>query len=104
MRRVRHKKRGTEYEVIGQGIFQIAGDTSIADEEPVVVYRGDDQRIWVRPVAEFEDGRFEDVPPRPGRVVGEDSQGVWLCDLDCGVEEMRRCPKPEACHAWLVQE
>lgn len=59
----RHKKRGTEYTEIGRGIFQIAAETSIADEEPVVIYRGDDNRLWVRPVAEFEDGRFEELQP-----------------------------------------
>ena len=31
------------------------------DDEPVVIYRGDDGKLWVRPIAEFEDGRFERV-------------------------------------------
>jgi hypothetical protein len=55
----RHKKRGTVYEEIGRGQFQCTG--SALDDELVVIYRGDDGKLWVRPIAEFEDGRFERV-------------------------------------------
>jgi len=55
--RWRHKKRGTEYTIIGNGLLQ--SDAPILDEHPVVVYRGDDGTIWVRPPTEFFDGRFE---------------------------------------------
>ena len=65
MKHWRHVKRGTVYREIGRGIFQIAGDSSIADEEPVVIYAGEDGRMWVRPEAEFLDGRFEEVEPVP---------------------------------------
>lgn len=72
MRRVRHKKRGTLYEVLGIGRMQaenwedqtvaFADDISV-DMREVVVYRSvtDPTEIWVRPVEEFNDGRFEDV-------------------------------------------
>ena len=55
----RHLKRGTSYEVIGQGWLQTTAliGTS-ADDENVTIYRGDDGRLWVRPTAEFNDGRF----------------------------------------------
>jgi hypothetical protein len=59
--RWRHKKRGTTYTEIGRGTLQIAAETVLQDEDEVVIYRGDDDRYWVRPVAEFEDGRFERV-------------------------------------------
>lgn len=60
MRRVRHKQRGTEYEVIGVAELQMNADI-LVDGSEMIVYRGDDGRLWVRQIDEFEDGRFEDV-------------------------------------------
>lgn len=54
----RHKKRGTFYEVLGVGVLQIEGPN---DETPVVIYQGEKGDMWVRPFAEFHDGRFEIV-------------------------------------------
>lgn len=75
----RHKKRGTEYVLIGYGKMQaeawrdgshkarmsgdsasIHGGTSV-DMCEVAIYRSmiDPKEIWVRPREEFEDGRFE---------------------------------------------
>lgn len=52
--RWRHRNGG-EYTVIGVGRIE-------ADLSPVVVYRDHKLgRVWVRPLAEFEDGRFEQV-------------------------------------------
>jgi hypothetical protein len=57
-RRVRHKKRGTTYCVLGYGELQ--SSTPIKEGAALVVYQCEtDGRIWVRPAAEFEDGRFE---------------------------------------------
>lgn len=53
--RYRHKKRGTCYTLIGVGRAQGA----LHDEDPVVLYRGDDGGLWVRHQVEFCDGRFE---------------------------------------------
>lgn len=61
-RRVRHKKRGTLYDVLGEAELQTS--TDLVDGSEMIVYRGDDGRLWVRPIDEFEDGRFEDVPSR----------------------------------------
>lgn len=76
----RHKKRGTSYVIIGKGHFQAKNlfaekqvnngtgvgtgghNVSLAlDMVEVVVYHNiiDETEIWVRPVDEFFDGRFE---------------------------------------------
>ena len=78
----RHKKRGTEYVLIGIGKMQAQGwygvrsakdprtgdlVTSAAvlnvDMAEVAIYRSatDPDEIWVRPREEFEDGRFEEI-------------------------------------------
>ena len=70
----RHKKRGSIYELIGFGRMQASnwieddreygGDamfTSV-DMQEVAIYRtADGNEVWVRPRAEFEDGRFEEL-------------------------------------------
>jgi hypothetical protein len=65
----RHKKRGTEYVLIGIGRMQaeLWYDHSPPDRFlpvdflEVAIYRSatDPTEIWVRPRDEFEDGRFE---------------------------------------------
>lgn len=67
----RHIKRGTLYEAIGVAKVQISSahpkarstETRILLEwDEVVVYRGEDGQLWVRPVDEFHrQGRFEEV-------------------------------------------
>lgn len=59
----RHRKRGTEYREVARGQLQTAED--IGDGSAVVIYAGTDGRHWVRPVAEFDDGRFERVTATP---------------------------------------
>jgi hypothetical protein len=57
--RWRHKKRGTTYEEIGRAKLQASDTGGMGDHHPMVVYRGEDGQLWVRPEDEFEDGRFE---------------------------------------------
>ena len=57
----RNKKRGTTYEVLFEGTMKTA--VTALDDEPVVIYRADHtDNVWVRPVSEFYDGRFEHLP------------------------------------------
>lgn len=65
----RHKKRGTEYVLIGIGKMQAEEwfeepellRAVTVDMREVAIYRSatDPTEIWVRPREEFEDGRFE---------------------------------------------
>lgn len=62
----RHKKRGTLYRVLGNAGVQVEG--SLVDEDVVVVYQGEDGKLWARAHEEFHDGRFEALAaaPAPG--------------------------------------
>lgn len=55
----RHKKRGSEYRVLGQA--QVQCSDGLTDYEVVTVYVGTDGEMWVRRKSEFEDGRFEAI-------------------------------------------
>lgn len=87
LERVRHLKRGTEYEVLGEAEVQVAtgshkiwlkgADTSSEyaaiparlahDGEEITVYRDPKSgKLWCRFTDEFRDGRFETItPPQP---------------------------------------
>lgn len=69
----RHKKRGTEYVLIGIGKMQAErwramqavediGFLTPVDMREVAIYRDTkDDSLWARPREEFEDGRFESL-------------------------------------------
>ncbi len=60
--RVRHVKRGGEYEVLFRGVELQA--TTVLENEGVgmVIYRGADGKLWTRSEDEFDDGRFVPAP------------------------------------------
>lgn len=53
----RHRKGGL-YRVIQRGRIE-------ADLTPAVIYDDREGNVWVRPAAEFDDGRFSPLPPPP---------------------------------------
>jgi hypothetical protein len=56
--RVRHKVRGSYYEIIGFATVQTAD--ALKDDDRVFVYRDiDSDEMYVRKDSEFADGRFE---------------------------------------------
>ncbi|AFU88166.1 hypothetical protein CcrColossus_gp296 [Caulobacter phage CcrColossus] len=61
----RHLKRGSTYNVLGQGIAQC--ETPIQDNDALVFYRDGQGRFFARHVDEFHDGRFEKVSAEPPR-------------------------------------
>lgn len=56
----RHKKRGSLYRVLEIATMQCS--VPDLDDNLAVVYEDMDGGVWVRPLAEFQDGRFEPVP------------------------------------------
>src|SRR5579875_2303715 len=61
--RWRHKKRGTTYTEIGRASLQTATG-SVSEPATLVIYRGEDGKLWAREEGEFEDGRFERAQPK----------------------------------------
>ena len=90
--RWQHVKRGTTYEVIGTAELQMSNDL-LVDGSEMVVYRGDDGKLWAREEGEFTDGRFVLSTPKPeGETVTDDLPRV--CD---GKEQ-------DAFEAWAASE
>jgi hypothetical protein len=61
-KRWRHVKRGTVYEEIGRAELQIA-TLDLVDGSDLVIYRGEDGKLWARQEDEFLDGRFVEITP-----------------------------------------
>lgn len=54
--RWRHVKRGSTYRIVALGLLE-------STRRYCVVYQEEDGgQIWIRPLAEFLDGRFEHLP------------------------------------------
>jgi hypothetical protein len=55
----RHRRRGSYYRKLG--VAEVQCSQPIKEGDPLVVYAGEDGKLWARPQAEFEDGRFEEL-------------------------------------------
>jgi hypothetical protein len=58
----RHVNRGTDYEVIGHAELQSACPVDPTEGDELVIYRGEDGKLWARVDHEFNDGRFKPLP------------------------------------------
>jgi hypothetical protein len=73
--RWQHIKRGTSYEIISLAELQIAtGD--LVDGSSLILYRGDDGKLWAREEGEFTDGRFRLAPEPPAASTGAIPDGM----------------------------
>lgn len=61
--RWKHVKRGTFYDVIGHAELQNGNVKGLREGADLVVYRGEDGKLWARDAGEFADGRFVPVAP-----------------------------------------
>ncbi len=81
----RHKGRRTTYRVLHENAGMQCKVPAL-DNEPMVVYQSiGDGSVWVRPVAEFYDGRFEAMMPNPPSEVEVDAcdeQRSYLHDYE----------------------
>jgi hypothetical protein len=60
VRRVKHVKRQSTYKVVTEALVQT--DVPLKDYDRVMVYQSEkDGSFWVRPISEFEDGRFQNI-------------------------------------------
>jgi hypothetical protein len=83
--RVRHAKRGTEYEVLGEATAQtgVVGGRVLGDYDKLIVYRClETGKLWCRFTDEFRDGRFVTLVPGEAQ-----TQEGWPAG----------CIKPNAC-------
>jgi hypothetical protein len=57
----RHVKRGSIYTEVGRAELQAATANIIEEGTTLVIYRGEDGKLWARGEDEFTDGRFERI-------------------------------------------
>jgi hypothetical protein len=58
----RHTRTGGEYAEVGRAGLHIDKHNRVCEGDTLVIYQGDDGRLWAREAGEFGDGRFEPLP------------------------------------------
>lgn len=72
MKRYLHKKRGTTYHRLGDAPLQCAAPFTAAEGAIFTVYMSEaDGKLYVRPINEFDDGRFQELA-EPGTLKGDE--------------------------------
>lgn len=61
----RHKKRGSDYEEVGEALLQNSYNLHLPDNAILMIYRSQDGHLYARPIDEFNDGRFDALPAPP---------------------------------------
>jgi hypothetical protein len=84
-RRVRHKKRRSTYRVIGEGRHQDIDPR--LDDSPIIIYQSEsDGKLYTRFQCNFNDGRFEELPPADLRAAPSQSDEEWATEALFGAE------------------
>ena len=97
LERVRHLKRGTEYEVLGDATAQtgVVGGRVLGDYDKLIVYRClETGKLWCRFTDEFRDGRFETLTPAQAPGKAGEREGVEKAD-DAEVNRILAMPDEE---------
>lgn len=74
----RHKKRGSRYAEIADGILQVEEGTILIDGDVLKAYVDDEGRVWFRELSEFNDGRFEELDDSPITTLSGKAQEPWF--------------------------
>lgn len=94
--RWRHLKRGSTYTEIARGDLQ--STHPLLEGKTLVAYRSEhDGRVWFRPQAEFEDGRFERLPDQPAPLT--ESKPQWR-PIDDWAKQQRCVIVPGGLARW----
>lgn len=90
----RHARRPGVHREHARGLLQ--SSAPVAEGAEIVAYTDDAGRWWFRPAAEFDDGRFSEIPRPPRRAVeveirvGGDDDDAAVRELDVVLQNAER--------------